>query len=63
MPGKRSFPLPVLLAILIFTGCAPSVRLVPGDEVKALLIQQAQDHFAEGRYEASVRILRRVVES
>ena len=36
---------------------------MPGDEVQALLIQQAQDHFAEGRYEASVRILRRVVES
>lgn len=36
---------------------------MPGDEVQALLIQQAQDHFAEGRYEASVRILRRVVET
>ena len=31
--------------------------------MQALLIQQAQGHFAEGRYEASVRILRRVVES
>jgi tetratricopeptide (TPR) repeat protein len=36
---------------------------VPRDEVQALLIQQAQGHFAEGRYEASVKILRRVVES
>jgi len=36
---------------------------VPGDEVQTLLVQQAQGHFAEGRYEASARILRRVVES
>lgn len=63
MPGKRSFHLLVLLAILTFAGCGPSVRLVPGDEVQALLIQQAQGHFAEGRYEASIRILRRVVET
>ena len=53
----------VLLAILTFTGCGPQVRTLPGDEVQALLIQQAQGHFAEGRYEASVRILRRVVET
>ena len=36
---------------------------MPGDEVQMLLIQQAQGHFAEGRYEVSIRILRRVVES
>lgn len=36
---------------------------MPGDEVQALLIQQAQGHYAEGRYEESIRILRRVVES
>lgn len=63
MSGKRSVHLLVLLVILIFAGCGPSVRLVPGDEVQTLLIQQAQGHFAEGRYEASMRILRRVVES
>lgn len=63
MPGRISHRLLVLLAILIFAGCGPHVRLMPGDEVQALLIQQAQGHFAEGRYEAAVRILRRVVES
>ena len=63
MPGKRSLHFLVLLTILIVAGCGPSVRLVPGDEVQTLLIQQAQGHFAEGRYEASARILRRVVES
>lgn len=64
MPGKRSRLFPFVLAILILAGCGgPSVRLVPGDEVQTLLIQQAQEHFAEGRYEQSVRILRRVVES
>lgn len=63
MPARISHRLLVLLAILTFAGCGPHVRLMPGDEVQALLIQQAQDHFAEGRYEASVRILRRAVES
>ena len=63
MPGRISHRLLVLIAILIFAGCGPHVRLVPGDEVQALLIQQAQGHFAEGRYEASIRILRRAVES
>lgn len=64
MPGRLSRLVPVFLAILILAGCGgPSVRLMPGDEVQQLLIQQAQEHFAEGRYEQSVRILRRVVES
>jgi hypothetical protein len=50
--------------MLIAAGCGgPHVRQVPGDEVQALLIQQAQGHFADGRYEASVRILRRAVDS
>jgi len=62
--GNVSPLLFVFLAILLSSGCGgPHVRLVPGDEVQALLIQQAQDHFAEGRYEESVRILRRAVES
>jgi tetratricopeptide (TPR) repeat protein len=39
------------------------VRVVPGDEVQTLLIQQAQGHFAEGRYEASARTLRRLLDS
>ncbi len=48
----------------MLAGCGgPHVRLMPGDEVQELLIQQAQEHFAEGRYEQSVRILRRAVES
>ena len=63
MPGRISHRLLVLLAILTFAGCGPHVRLVPGDEVQAILIQQAQEHFAEGRYEASARILRRMVET
>ncbi len=63
MPGRISHRLLVLLAILTFAGCGPHVRLVPGDEVQTLLIQQAQGHFAEGRYEASARILRRLVET
>lgn len=64
MPGRLSRLLFVSLTILILAGCGgPHVRLMPGDEVQALLIQQAQDHFAEGRYEQSVRILRRAVES
>jgi hypothetical protein len=63
LPGRISHRLLVFLVILILAGCAPSVRVMPGDEVQALLIQQAQGHFAEGRYEASARILRRVVES
>jgi hypothetical protein len=64
LPGKVFHALLVFLTILIFTGCGgPHVRLVPGDEVQALLIQQAQGHFAEGRYEASVRILRRVIDT
>lgn len=36
---------------------------MPGDEVQALLIQQAQAQFAEGRYEVAARILRRAVEA
>lgn len=36
---------------------------MPGEEVQALLIQQAQAQFAEGRYEAAARILRRAVET
>jgi len=64
LPGKLTRHLFVFLAILMLAGCGgPHVRLLPGDEVQTLLIQQAQDHFAEGRYEQSVRILRRVVES
>lgn len=39
------------------------MRHVPGDEVQALLIQQAQAQFAEDRYEAAARALRRVVET
>jgi len=62
LPGRISHRLLVILAILIFAGCGPHVRLIPGDEVQTLLIQQAQEHFAEGRYEASARILRRLVE-
>jgi len=61
--GKRFPHLFILLAILTFAGCGPSVRVMPGDEVQSLLIQQAQGHFAEGRYEASARILRRIVET
>ncbi len=64
MRGNVSRLLFVVLALLLVAGCGgPHVRLMPGDEVQALLIQQAQDHFAEGRYEQSVRILRRAVES
>lgn len=63
MPGKRSLHFLVLLAILTFAGCGPHVRLMPGDEVQTLLIQQAQGNFAEGRYEASARILHRLVET
>lgn len=36
---------------------------MPGNEVQALLIQQAQEQFAEGRYEDAVRILRHAVET
>mgnify|MGYP003348672138 CR=1 FL=1 len=39
------------------------MRVVPGDEVQTLLIQQAQGHFAEGRYDASARTLRRLLDS
>ena len=64
MRGKRSLHLLVLLALLIVTGCGePRVRVVPGDEVQTLLIQQAQGHFAEGRYDASARTLRRLLDS
>jgi hypothetical protein len=63
LPGNVSRHLFVLLAILLFTGCGPHVRPVPSDEVQQLLIQQAQEHYAEGRYDASIKILRRVVES
>jgi hypothetical protein len=64
LPGSISRHLSVLLVVLLFTGCGgPHVSLVPGNEVQALLIQQAQGHFAEGRYEASVRILRRVIDT
>jgi tetratricopeptide (TPR) repeat protein len=62
LPDRISHRLLLLLAILIFAGCGPHVRLMPGDEVQTLLIQQAQEHFAEGRYETSARILRRLVE-
>jgi len=47
----------------MLAGCGPHVRLMPGDEVQTLLIQQAQGNFAEGHYEASARILRRLVET
>ena len=44
MPGRLSRLVPVFLAILILAGCGgPSVRLMPGDEVQQLLIQQAQE--------------------
>jgi hypothetical protein len=36
---------------------------VPSDEVQVLLIQQAQEQYAEGRYDASIRILRRLIEN
>jgi tetratricopeptide repeat protein len=63
LPDKRSLHFLVFLAILTLAGCGPHVRLMPGDEVQTLLIQQAQEHFAEGRYETSARILRRLVET
>lgn len=63
MPGKFSSPLLILLVLLTVAGCGPPIRPVPSDEVQTLLIQQAQAHFAEGRYEASARILRRLIET
>ncbi len=63
MPGKRSLHFLVLLAILTFAGCGPHVRIVPTDEVQTLLIQQAQEHYAEGRYGAAAGILRRLIDT
>ena len=63
MPGKRSLHFLVLLAILIVAGCGPHVRIVPTDEVQTLLIQQAQEHYAEGRYGAAAGILRRLIDT
>ena len=63
MPGRISHRLLILLAILTFAGCAPHVRIVPTDEVQTLLIQQAQEHYAEGRYGAAVGILRRLIDT
>jgi tetratricopeptide (TPR) repeat protein len=53
----------LLFTILIVAGCGPHVRLVPTDEVQTLLIQQAQEHYAEGRYGAAIGILRRLVDT
>lgn len=63
MPGRISHRLLVLLVILTFAGCAPHVRIVPTEEVQTLLIQQAQEHYAEGRYGAAVGILRRLIDT
>lgn len=53
----------LLLAVLVVAGCGPHVRIVPTDEVQTLLIQQAQEHYAEGRYGAAIGILRRLVDT
>lgn len=63
MSGNFSLHLFFLLAILVVAGCAPHVRIVPTDEVQTLLIQQAQEHYAEGRNGAAIGILRRLVDT
>ena len=63
MSASVSLRLFLFLAVLIVAGCGPHVRIVPTDEVQTLLIQQAQEHYAEGRYGASIGILRRLVDT
>ncbi len=63
MSASISLRLFLLLAILVVAGCGPHVRIVPTDEVQMLLIQQAQEHYAEGRYGAAIGILRRLVDT
>ncbi len=63
MSGSVSLRFLLLIAILVAGGCGPHARIVPTDEVQTLLIQQAQEHYAEGRYDASARILRRLIDT